>query len=1008
MTMKTEPFLSGKWGWDLGEGDWKDGADENFLKFSYMLNGNVDGFVSSLPSSPSNGTAYFLTTNNTLNARVDGVWYSFPTPKGFTVTEKATGAKYEFTGSAFVSTFNYTDKVKFNSIASGATVNSTDASLRDRTTHTGVQAISTVTGLQTALDAKAPSNSPTFTGTPTAPTVVTSDNSTKLATTAWVKSLGYATSSAVTTVAGRVGDVVLTKTDVGLTNVDNTADTAKPVSTAQQNALDLKLNINNPTLTGTVTLPSTTSIGSVSSVEIGYLDGVSSPIQAQIDSITGVSGGYAPINNPTFTGTVSGITKSMVGLGNVDNTTDVSKPISTLTQAALNAKQATLSGTGFVKSTGGTISYDTNSYASTASPTFTGNVTLPSTTTIGTVTGTQLGYLVNTTSDIQAQINSKAPLTSPTFQSAVTVNAVSGQSSINFSQASVVNGRIYAGGGGGTDIIIDSGRFVTMNPMTNFIVKFNNVTAYDFSPTSFTLPASGRITGDFSNTTNTSRVLVQSSTTNGVTRFDVIPNGTATTATVGAFNNSDPTNASWGRLTATASDVRVESTVSGTGTALPLNLYAGGSQRVSVLANGNILVNTSTDSGYKFDVNGTARVTGVLTTTSKILSRFNAGATPIYTAGQLELNNAASGNPVALGFHAEGSSACQLVHLNGGNGLELYGTAYGTYANFKAATITANTGFTGDGANISGINAANISAGTLSGSRLPFAYTTSSSANAVVQRDGSGDIYIRNTVSSGDIYCGSNGIYETITTNAQNGVWRIASNANYGISYFHGTSGNGSQDTIGFHFGTPTAAGSSFQFRQDGYLFATAFVGNGVNLTNLNAASLTGTVPTSTLPVASTSAVGVSQLGDGTGAPSSSKAATELWVYGINQSIGSSIAATAATLITKAKPSQNTQVITHSSAGTLTINLSSGTDIQINVSANITGITFTNAPNTTDAWSATLEFVVSGTRTIVWPTGSRAAGGTLPTLTASGTDVFVIRKRETDNYMIFTSGKAIA
>lgn len=29
---------------------------------------------------------------------------------------------------------------------------------------------------------------------------------------------------------------------------------------------------------------------------------------------------YAPINNPTFTGTVSGITKSMVGLGNVENT----------------------------------------------------------------------------------------------------------------------------------------------------------------------------------------------------------------------------------------------------------------------------------------------------------------------------------------------------------------------------------------------------------------------------------------------------------------------------------------------------------------------------------------------------------------------------------------------------------------------------------------------------------------------------------------------------------------
>lgn len=40
-------------------------------------------------------------------------------------------------------------------VSTTATVNSTDAALRDRTTHTGEQAISTVTGLQTALDSKA-------------------------------------------------------------------------------------------------------------------------------------------------------------------------------------------------------------------------------------------------------------------------------------------------------------------------------------------------------------------------------------------------------------------------------------------------------------------------------------------------------------------------------------------------------------------------------------------------------------------------------------------------------------------------------------------------------------------------------------------------------------------------------------------------------------------------------------------------------------------------------------
>ena len=57
----------------------------------------------------------------------------------------------------------------------------------------------------------------------------------------------------------------------------------------------------------------------------------------------------APIASPTFTGTVSGITKTMVGLGSVNNTSDTNKPVSTAQQTALNLK------------------------ANIASPTFTGN-----------------------------------------------------------------------------------------------------------------------------------------------------------------------------------------------------------------------------------------------------------------------------------------------------------------------------------------------------------------------------------------------------------------------------------------------------------------------------------------------------------------------------------------------------------------------------------------------------------------------------------------------------------
>jgi hypothetical protein len=91
-----------------------------------------------------------------------------------------------------------------------------------------------------------------------------------------------ATSGAYTDLSGKP-TIPSTKADVGLGNVDNTSDVNKPVSTAQQTALNLK----------------------------------------------------APIASPTFTGTVGGLTKAMVGLGNVDNTADTAKPVSTAQAAAI-------------------------------------------------------------------------------------------------------------------------------------------------------------------------------------------------------------------------------------------------------------------------------------------------------------------------------------------------------------------------------------------------------------------------------------------------------------------------------------------------------------------------------------------------------------------------------------------------------------------------------------------------------------------------------------------------
>ena len=51
----------------------------------------------------------------------------------------------------------------------------------------------------------------------------------------------------------------ITKTMVGLGSVDDTADTAKPVSTFQQAALNLKANLASPTFTGTPLAPTASS-----------------------------------------------------------------------------------------------------------------------------------------------------------------------------------------------------------------------------------------------------------------------------------------------------------------------------------------------------------------------------------------------------------------------------------------------------------------------------------------------------------------------------------------------------------------------------------------------------------------------------------------------------------------------------------------------------------------------------------------------------------------------------
>jgi hypothetical protein len=165
----------------------------------------------------------------------------------------------------------------------------------------------------------------------------------------------------------------LTKTSIGLSDVDNTSDASKPVSAAQEYAIaeakteaitaagsaaDTKVSDHNLLETNVHGIPDTSVLATLTDITNAvdgavvdqstlagtglYWNSVDTQFEVDETHITEATETAldlkAPLANPTFTGTVEGITKSMVGLENVDNTSDADKPISTATQDALDLK----------------------------------------------------------------------------------------------------------------------------------------------------------------------------------------------------------------------------------------------------------------------------------------------------------------------------------------------------------------------------------------------------------------------------------------------------------------------------------------------------------------------------------------------------------------------------------------------------------------------------------------------------------------------------------------------
>ena len=167
------------------------------------------------------------------------------------------------------------------------------------------------------------------------------------------------------------------------------------------------------------------------------------------------------------------------------------------------------------------------------------------------------------------------------------------------------------------------------------------------SATTYTFSATGaRIQGDFSNGTPANRTAFQDKTTNNGTSIDALPNGTSNSADFTAFNNSNPANAAYAGVGITSTDASVYTSITGSGTSLPLLLKVG-SERARITTNGAFCVGTTGGFSGNSQLMPTTTfnvglTTGTFNNAGNAIDFYsNIGTTSVY-AGSVSLNGASA------------------------------------------------------------------------------------------------------------------------------------------------------------------------------------------------------------------------------------------------------------------------------------------------------------------------------------------------------------------------------